>query len=103
MIAGLAVTTLPGASATSSALQLSGLPSDAFSFIGFLPSKQGARTAMLEKWQSVDSMLIAYETGPRLCKALADIDALYGLRAMAVTRELTKLYEEARRGSASDL
>ena len=101
--AGLAVTTLPGASATLSALQLSGLPSDAFSFIGFLPSKQGARTAMLEKWQSVDSTLIAYETGPRLCKTLADIDALYGLRAMAVTREMTKLYEEARRGSASDL
>lgn len=97
------VTAIPGATATLTAVQLSGLPSDSFSFIGFLPSKEKARQDMLQKWQSCDATLIAYETAPRLQKALADIAAIMPTRTVAVTRELTKLYEEVKKGSPQEL
>lgn len=92
--AGVSVTSLPGANAPLAALQLSGLPSDAFSFIGFLPSKSGARQALLQKWADVPSTILAFETAPRLQAALADVQSVYGERKVAVVREITKLYEQ---------
>ncbi|MFN3701042.1 MAG: 16S rRNA (cytidine(1402)-2'-O)-methyltransferase [Alphaproteobacteria bacterium] len=96
MEAGIAVTSIPGASAVIAGLQLSGLPSDSFSFIGFLPAKQKARREALERSMHTQSTLIAYETGPRLQDSLADIHAVLGNRRLCVARELTKLYEEKR-------
>ncbi len=100
---GLNVTSVPGASAALSALQLSGLPPDRFCFLGFLPPKQAARKQALKSWQTVPATLVLYETGPRLLAALEDIGDVLGARAVAVVRELTKMYEEARRGSVSEL
>ncbi len=100
---GLYVTSVPGANAALTALQLSGLPSDAFSFIGFLPPKSGARKDVLQKWTRAPGSLIAFETGPRLSASLRDaLDAL-GDRQAAVARELTKRFEEVRRGALSEL
>jgi 16S rRNA (cytidine1402-2'-O)-methyltransferase len=85
------------------ALQLSGLPSDAFVFAGFLPSKQGQRRNVLERWSAVDAPLIVFETGPRLLAALEDIETVLGERQVVIARELTKRYEDVRRGDVSDL
>lgn len=100
---GLHVTSLPGANAPLSALQLSGLPSDAFCFLGFLPSKQGARQKLLQKWAGVDAALIAFESGGRLLKALEDIAEVLGARQVVVARELTKLHEDLKTGTAAEL
>ncbi len=100
---GIYISSVPGASAPLTALQLSGLPSDCFSFIGFLPSKAGARKSVLEEWAGVQTTLVAFETAPRLLKALGDIEAVMGARVVAVTRELTKMYEEVRKGTAAEL
>lgn len=100
---GHMVTSLPGPSAILPALQLSGLPSDAFSFVGFLPARSGPRKAILEKWKDRTGTLICFETGPRLEESLKDIKKVMGDRPAAIARELTKLYEEVRRGRLSDL
>ncbi|PZQ47704.1 MAG: 16S rRNA (cytidine(1402)-2'-O)-methyltransferase [Micavibrio aeruginosavorus] len=97
------VTALPGANAILPALQLSGLPCDAFSFIGFLPARSGPRKSVLEKWHDRPGTLICYETGPRLEESLKDIKKVLGDRPAAIARELTKLYEEVRRGKLSAL
>lgn len=101
--AGIPVTALPGANAVLPALQLSGLPSDAFSFIGFLPARSGPRRSLLEKWRERPGTLIAYETAPRLLESLKDIKKVLGDRPAAIARELTKLYEEVRREKLSVL
>ena len=101
--AGIYVTALPGANAPLTALQLSGLPTDQFCFIGFLPSKSTARRKMLQSWKDVQGPLVAFETAPRLQDALKDILEALGDRKIAVARELTKMYEETRRGLVSDL
>lgn len=100
---GIAVTTLPGASAALAALVLSGLPSDRFFFQGFLPPKEAARRRVLSEIANLPATLIVYETGPRLAATLADMAELLGDRPAAVARELTKLYEELRRGSLGEL
>jgi len=100
---GIAVTTLPGASAALAALVLSGLPSDRFFFQGFLPPKEAARRRVLSEIASLHATLIVYETGPRLAATLADMAELLGNRPAAVARELTKLYEELRRGTLAEL
>ncbi len=99
----LYVTALPGPNAALPALQLSGLPTDQFSFLGFLPPKTSARQAALQKWAETSGTLICYETGPRLLDSLQDMRKVLGNREAAVMRELTKMYEEARRGKLSDL
>ena len=101
--AGHKVTSIPGASAAVTALQLSGLPSDAFCFAGFLPAKQTARKRVLEKWKEVEATLIFYETGPRLEASLKDIKSVLGERPVALARELTKMFEEIRREKVSRL
>lgn len=101
---GALVTSVPGANAPLTALQLSGLPSDRFSFLGFLPSKSAARKALLNDWRHVPGTLVAFETAPRLLGALEDIhDVLGDQRRVAVAREMTKMYEEVRGGFAQML
>jgi len=102
--AGVRVVPVPGASAPLSALVLSGLPSDRFLFAGFPPAKAQAREKWLAELKPVDATLILFETGPRLAPSLAAMaDSLGGNRDGVVARELTKLFEEARRGSLSEL
>ncbi len=100
---GYEVTALPGANALLPALQLSGLPSDMFTFVGFLPARSGPRRAVLEKCVDKTGTLICYETGPRLEESLKDIQKVLGDRPIAIARELTKLYEEVRRDKISVL
>ena len=101
--AGIAVTSLPGASAAVTALTLSGLPSDRFLFAGFLPAKAKARGAVLAELANLRATLVFYETGPRLADMLVAVDELLPGREVAVARELTKLYEECRSGAAAEL
>jgi len=99
----LYVTPIPGPNAALTALQLSALPTDQFSFLGFLPPKTTARQAALKKWETVPATLIIYETGPRLLASLQDMRVTLGNRPASVMRELTKMYEETMRGTLSDL
>ncbi len=100
---GIPVTAAPGASALLTALVLSGLPSDRFLFAGFLPVKSTARRAEIRSLAAVPATLIFYEAPPRLAKLLDDLLAVLGPRPAAVARELTKRFEEVRRGTLSDL
>ena len=100
---GLPVHALPGASASLTGLVLSGLPSDRFLFAGFLPSKSGERRSALEELKTVRATLIFFESGPRLAESLKDMAAVLGTRSGAVTREMTKLHEEVRRGTLAEL
>lgn len=100
---GLYVTCIPGASASLTALVLSGLPSDKFMFAGFLPPKTSARRAALDDIKTVPATLVFYETAPRLEDSLADMADILGDRPAAVARELTKKFEEVRRGSLLEL
>ena len=94
LAAGVYVTSLPGANAPLMALQLSGLPSDHFSFLGFLPSKTKARRDVLETWKTVPSTLIVFESAARLEDSCIDMLAVLGNRPMTLTRELTKKFED---------
>ena len=100
---GVAITTLPGACAAIAGLTMSGLPNDRFLFAGFLPTKEKARADALAELASIDATLIFYESGPRLVKSLNAMGELWPTREVAVARELTKLYEECRSGTATEL
>ncbi|MFC0589135.1 16S rRNA (cytidine(1402)-2'-O)-methyltransferase [Novosphingobium aquiterrae] len=100
---GIAITSLPGASAAIVALTLSGLPSDRFLFAGFLPNKAKARRDVLTELGGVPATLVFYETAPRLADALAAIGEVLPGREVAVARELTKKFEECRSGSPDEL
>ncbi|MCB9989644.1 MAG: 16S rRNA (cytidine(1402)-2'-O)-methyltransferase [Rhodospirillales bacterium] len=100
---GLSVTSVPGANAPLTALQLSGLPTDKFSFLGFMPAKTEGRKKMLTAWKNVPGTLVLFESGPRLAASLADMAAVLGDRPAAVVRELTKMHEEVRRGALAAL
>jgi 16S rRNA (cytidine1402-2'-O)-methyltransferase len=101
--AGVAVTSLPGPSAPIVALTLSGLPSDRFLFAGFLPAKDKARRETLEELAPIRATLLFFDTAPRLTRSLAAIGEVMAGRQLAVARELTKIYEECRVGSADEL
>ena len=101
--AGIAVYPVPGASAALAALTASGLPSDRFLFAGFLPPKQGARRSALETLAGIPATLIFFEAPQRLKETLSDMADILGAREAAVARELTKLHEEIRLGSLSEL
>jgi 16S rRNA (cytidine1402-2'-O)-methyltransferase len=101
--AGHRVFPVPGASAALAALVAAGLPSDRFFFEGFLPPKSGARKSRLAEIREIPATLIFYESGPRLSDSLADMSSTLGARNAAVCRELTKAFEEIRRGSLAEL
>lgn len=101
--AGVSVTSIPGPCAAVAALAMAGLPSDRFLFAGFLPAKDKARTEALEGLAKVAATLVFYETAPRLERSLAAIAELWPEREVAVARELTKLHEECRTGTAAML
>lgn len=102
--ADIKIIPLPGASAMLAGLVTSALPSDKFLFAGFLPPKSGARKTALKELAAVPATLIFYESGPRLAACLADMAETLGpSRDAAVARELTKLFEETRRGTLESL
>jgi 16S rRNA (cytidine1402-2'-O)-methyltransferase len=100
---GIAVTSLPGASAAIMALTLAGLPTDRFLFAGFLPNKDKARRDVLGELAGVPATLVFYDTAPRLGASLAAIGEMLPGREVAVARELTKKFEECRSGSPEEL
>jgi 16S rRNA (cytidine1402-2'-O)-methyltransferase len=101
--AGIAVTSLPGASAVIVALTLSGLPSDRFLFAGFLPGKDKARRDVLNELAAVPATLAFYDTAPRLGATLVALGEVLPGREVAVARELTKKFEECRSGTSEEL
>ena len=101
--AGVAVTTIPGPCAAIAALTLAGLPTDRFLFAGFLPNKAKARADAIAELASIRATLVFYESGPRLGAALAALHQGLGPREAAVTREITKTFEEAVTGTLPDL
>lgn len=108
--AGIPVFAIPGASASLVALVASGLPTERFTFFGFLPSKAGQRRSMLEtvfaeqKAAAYPGTLVFYETPHRILEALEDVVAVFGpAHVISLARELTKLHEEFLRGSVADV
>jgi 16S rRNA (cytidine1402-2'-O)-methyltransferase len=101
--AGLTVVPLPGASAALAALAASGLPTNEFRFVGFLPPKQTARRKLLAALADEMTTLILYESPHRILESLQDITAEMGKRPVVLGRELTKLHEEFLRGSAAEI
>jgi 16S rRNA (cytidine1402-2'-O)-methyltransferase len=101
--AGHAVVTIPGPCAAVAALTLAGLPTDRFLFIGFLPSKAGARAAAIAEVAPIRATLVLYESGPRLSAALAALAEGLGDREAAVAREISKKFEECVTGSLTQL
>ena len=98
---GITVVPVPGPSAIVTALVVSGLPTDRFTYIGFLPHRAGARQHVLESVADEYGTIVALETPHRLSAALNDILLALGDREMAICRELTKLHEEVFRGTIS--
>ena len=101
--AGIPVAVIPGATASLAGLVLSGFPTDRFVFEGFLPVKPGARRAKLETLREEPRTTVLYESPHRLLKTLGDIEAVFGDVPLSVSRELTKLFEETRRGPVSEV
>ncbi len=101
--AGHMVVTIPGPCAAVAALTLAGLPTDRFLFMGFLPAKSVARDTAIAEVAAVRATLVFYESGPRLAATLAALRTGLGDRAAAVTREITKRFEEAVTGSLDTL
>lgn len=99
----LKVIPIPGASAPLAALALAGLPSDRFLFAGFAPNRSGQRRKWLAEIAETQATLILFENAKRLASSLNDMAVVLGDRQACVTRELTKLFEEARRGTLSEL
>ena len=100
---GHVVTSAPGASAVPMALALSGLPTDRFFFGGFLPAKEGERRRAIAAAANVPATLVFFEAPHRLVDSLVDLADLLGPRPAAIARELTKLFEEVRRGPLTEL
>jgi 16S rRNA (cytidine1402-2'-O)-methyltransferase len=101
--ADIPVVSIPGASAPITAMAAAGLPTDRFLFIGFLPSKTTQRRTTLQPLTTIDSTLIFFESPHRLAASLSDMHDMLGPRPAVIARELTKRFEEFRRGSLSDL
>jgi 16S rRNA (cytidine1402-2'-O)-methyltransferase len=99
---GVSVVPVPGPSAVLAALAVSGLPTDRFLFLGFLPRRQAARRQQLASIRDQHGTLVCFESPHRLVTALRDIYETLGDRQIAVACELTKLYEQVWRGSVSE-
>ncbi len=98
---GIPVVPIPGPSALVTALAISGLPTDSFIYLGFLPRRQGERRRLLSSLAEERRTLVAFEAPHRLRKSLADLADVLGERQVALARELTKVHEEVWRGSLS--
>jgi len=103
LAAEIVVVPIPGVSAALAALAASGLPTNEFRFIGFLPPKSTGRRKALAAVAADSATLIAYESPHRILESLKDIEAELGVRPMALARELTKIHEEFLRGSAAEI
>jgi len=101
--AGIPVEVLPGPSAALTAVVLSGFPTDRFVFEGFLPVKPGARRKRLEALRQEERSVILYEGPHRMLKLLGEIQDVFGNIPVAVSRELTKKFEETKRGPMSEI
>ena len=101
--AGVRVVPLPGPSAVITALAASGLATDTFQFRGFLPEKTGKRRVELEALRDEPGTIIFFEAPHRILDTLSEIDEILGPRQVVVARELTKIYEEFLRGTASEV
>jgi 16S rRNA (cytidine1402-2'-O)-methyltransferase len=101
--AGIAVLVVPGPSAALAALSVSGLPSDRFLVTGFLPARSAARRRTISELGAVPATLVLFESARRLPATLAELAAALGARPVAVARELTKRFEEVRRGRLDQL
>ena len=101
--AGIAVVPIPGSSAPIAALAVSGLPTDSFVYLGFLPRRRKERRRFLQAIAREKRTLVAFEAPHRLLASLEDMEEVLGDREMTLTRELTKLHEEVIRGSVSHL
>lgn len=93
--AGAAYTVIPGANAFLSALVLSALPAERFAFIGFLPDKEGARRALLERYKDIDLTLCFHVAPQDVDRHISSMYAVFGERRACAVREITKLHEEA--------
>lgn len=102
-IHGHYITSVPGANAVLTALQLSALPTDRFTFHGFLPPKAQARAERLHYLKDIPITQVFYETGPRIADALTDMLSAFGDRPAALARELTKKFETVLRGTLSSI
>lgn len=101
---GVTVVPVPGASALTAALVGSGLPTDAFEFRGFLPSKSGQRRTMLESFRRLPHTMVVYEAPHRIRETLKGIAEILGPdRPVVIARELTKIHEEFIRGTAAEV
>ncbi len=98
---GVSVVPIPGASVVVTALAVSGLPTDQFLYVGFLPRRKGQRQRILSSIAEERRTIVAFETPHRLSEALEDIEAILGNRRISVCRELTKVHEEIFRGRVS--
>ena len=99
--AGFAVQVVPGPSALTAALAVAGLPVAQFLFLGFPPSRPGPRRRLLASVAQLPYAIVLFEAPHRLRATLADLDAVFGPRLLAVCRELTKRFEEVFRGTAA--
>jgi len=101
--AGLRIESVPGPSAVLAALQVSGLPTDAFTFVGFLPPKSAARRRRLQELRERPETLVAFESPHRIEGCLEDLEAVWEERPIALARELTKTFEDVLRGTAAEV
>ena len=100
---GIYVTTLPGACAVISALQLSGLPTNRFMFAGFIPNKDKARLDLFNELKNINTTLVLYETAIRLKKSLTALNDVMANREVAIVREISKMYEETIFGTIDEV
>lgn len=100
---GYKVVSIPGPNAAILALSISGLPTDRFTFLGFLPKKDGARKKVIEEVRDLRSTLVIYESPFRVKETLENLLLVLGDRPASVSRELTKVHEETLRGKLSEL
>jgi 16S rRNA (cytidine1402-2'-O)-methyltransferase len=101
--AGVQIVPIPGPSAATAAVSVSGFPEGRFHFAGFLPRKGKARAAMLAELAALKAQLVFYESPHRLAETLDDLRAALGDRGALVAREITKLHEELARGTLAQL
>ncbi len=99
---GIFVAAVPGASAVITALVVSGLPTDQFVYVGFLPRRKGQRQRLLNSMVDEPRTIVAFEAPHRLQAALSDIEEILGNRRLSICREITKFHEEIFRGRVSE-